>query len=139
MRKLYKQTLTVSLILAILFIFHFNAHAQTFEWIQSQPLDYQYNPEMLNYVVTNDENGNVIYAGMDQFTEYYSDMFGNLFLKKFSNDGQELLNIQINGNGLVEHLESRSDYYFLSGMFKDMISFPDNRHYIPPMIAGSIF
>jgi len=104
--------------------FPYVAQAQTFEWIQSQTLNYQLNPDMLNYVVCNDDSGNIIYAGMDQFTEYYSDMFGDLFLKKFSTDGQELLSLQIIGDGLVEHLESKNNYYFLLGKFKDTISFP---------------
>jgi hypothetical protein len=52
---------------------------------------------MLSYAVSTDEQGDVTYAGMDEFTEYYSEMFGTLFMKKYSPTGTEIFNVTVDG------------------------------------------
>ncbi len=100
------------------------ATAQEFEWIRSQPINYSYNPDMPNYTVATDEYGDVIYAGMDNFNLNYAGMYGDLFLKKFIANGDEILVKQIIGSGLVDHLAAKNGKYYLSGEFKDSLYFP---------------
>ncbi len=99
------------------------SNSQTFEWINSQPIDYPYNPDMLNYVVTSDDNSDVIYAGMDIFHQYSGGMYGKLFLKKYSTESEKIFVKQITGNGLVDHLVAKNGKYYLSGEFKDSLYF----------------
>ena len=99
------------------------SNSQTFEWIKSQPIDYSYNPDMLNYVVDTDSDGDIIYAGLETFYSYYGGMYGNLFLKKYSAGGDELFVKQITGGGMVDHLVAKNGKYYLSGEFKDSLYF----------------
>ena len=78
---------------------------------------------MLNYTVATDYDGNIACAGMDSFNTYSGGMYGDLFLKKYSADGEELFATQISGNGLVDHLEAKNGKYYLSGEFKDSLYF----------------
>jgi len=123
MKKKYYQILKLFSFVLIINLIPAESHSQTFEWIRSQSVNYNHNPDMLNYVVAVDEESDVIYSGMDNYTLYYSQMFGDLFLKKYTSDGDEIFNIQIEGNGIVEQLEARDGKYYLTGKFKDSLYF----------------
>lgn len=115
------------LVLLTLFMFKMGwkiGQSQTFEWIHSQSFNYTYNPDMVQYTVASDHDGNIVYAGMDYFNTYYSEMYGTLFLKKYTPEGEALFVKEILGNAMVDHLMSGSDNdYFLTGQFRDSIHF----------------
>lgn len=79
---------------------------------------------MLSYVVTADNSGHIIYSGLDTFTVNYSGMYGNLFFWKYDAAGTEIYNISIGGNAIVESIVAGNNNYFLTGKFKDVVSFP---------------
>jgi len=132
--KNYTFTQLVKPFLVLVFVqFLSITQAQTFEWIKSQPINYEYNPDMLNYAVANDEEGNVYHAGMKNFTLYYSSMFGDVFINKYNTSGDNLLSVEITGNAMVKHLEAAKGKLILTGVFKGDLIFPGQQY----LYAGS--
>jgi hypothetical protein len=120
----------------LLFLFivgSFAVNGQTFEWIKSQQINYEYNPDMLNYVVATDEDGNVFHAGMKNFTINYSNMLGDVFINKYNTSGNNLFSVEITGNALVKHLEAANGQLILTGIFKGNLVFPGQQI----LLAGS--
>jgi|GEM_PF-1333049 len=124
MKKLNTAFALTILITVILSLQSIVSNSQTFEWITSHAINYSYNPDMLKYAVATEDNGDIIYSGMDNFNLNYSGMYGDLFLRKYSAYGVELFVKQISGNGMVDHLVAKNGKYYLSGEFKDSLYFP---------------
>jgi hypothetical protein len=123
MKKQYNSQIFALLAMILFSIQPLISNSQTFEWIRSQPINYNYNPDMINNTVDTDSNGDIIYAGLKTFLSIYDGMYGELFLKKYSAGGDEFFDKQISGRGMVDHLVAKSGKYYLCGEFKDSIYF----------------
>lgn len=65
--------------------------AQSFEWIKPYPIEYNYNPELVNICVSTDNSNNVYWGGMFMFHENFaSTAYGDLSIIKHDNDGNEI-------------------------------------------------
>jgi len=66
-------------------------YAQTFEWINPYPVNFNYNPDFLNYAVSADNSNNVYWAGMFMFHENYGNTaYGDMVIRKHDAMGNQI-------------------------------------------------
>jgi hypothetical protein len=109
MKKLY-------FLFAGLCLFFATTTAQTFEWLKTVPIDYEYNPDMIKYSTTTDQNGDVYFFGLKEFSLFYNEAMGSLFLKKYNSAGDLLWDKTITGEAETKGIYSdNSGGIFLYG------------------------
>jgi len=82
-----------------------NAQTQTFEWLKTHSLDYEYNTDYLSAATSADQDGNVYFFGLNTFSQNYGIYtYGSLFLRKYNSDGELLFEKIIEGEGTVSGL-----------------------------------
>jgi hypothetical protein len=89
--KRFYMTVTLSLLTTIFSV------AQTFEWLRTVPIDYEYNPDMIRYSAVSDQQGNVYFFGLEEFETFYNEAMGSQFIKKFNAGGETLWQRTISG------------------------------------------
>jgi hypothetical protein len=89
--KRFYMTVTLSLLTTIFSV------AQTFEWLRTVPIDYEYNPDMIRYSAVSDQQGNVYFFGLEEFETFYNEALGSQFIKKFNAGGEILWQRTISG------------------------------------------
>lgn len=101
-----------------------NLNAQTFEWLRTQEVDYEYNPASIDYTVCTDNENNVYFFGMKEHLTFYNFSMGHQFIKKYSSDG--VLNWEKFITGEAHALAILADAaggIYLAGNFITMIDF----------------
>ncbi|MFN8275404.1 MAG: T9SS type A sorting domain-containing protein [Flavobacteriaceae bacterium] len=75
--------------------------AQTFEWVKSPAINFNANPDMIGYVTATDHDNDVYLCGFVDNNYIYTDIFGDLFLKKYDSAGNLLWDKSFSGKGQV--------------------------------------
>lgn len=83
--------------------------SQSFEWIKGRDIGYEMNPGMLSYSVTASADGSIWQGGMKDFTEFYTEAMGDLFLARYSANGNLLQEYEITGSASLQGLEGDSE------------------------------
>lgn len=87
------------LILSLICLSGLLSQAQTFQWLQTPPINYELNPDMIGYVNTIDSSGNIYFAGYkDNHYNYGADMMGDVMYNKYDTTGQLLFSKTFTGN-----------------------------------------
>lgn len=81
---------------ALFFVFSI-AQAQHFEWVQTFPITFNLNPSMIDYPSDVDVNNNLVLCGFKDTPVAYTDIFGNLELRKYTSTGELLFSKTISG------------------------------------------
>lgn len=108
-----------------LIILSANVRAQTFEWLRANSIDYTLNPDYLYSTVAADQDNNVYFFGPETFSMVYGiAAFGNLFIQKYSNNGDLLYVKTISGDGSVTGIVTDPDgYVYLYGKYISTLDF----------------
>jgi hypothetical protein len=77
------------------------AEAQTFNWLRTVNVDYEYNPEMISYNTCANPQGGCYFYGIQEHISFYNRSMGVLFLKKYSQDGTESWSRTIGGESEI--------------------------------------
>lgn len=86
-----------------------NLSSQSFEWIQGRDINYEMNPDMLNYSVATSADGTIWHGGMKNFVEFYNEAMGDQFLAQYSSNGNLLHEYEITGSALLNDLGTDSE------------------------------
>ena len=78
------------------------AQAQNFEWLETIDIDFDLNPDMINYSTATDVQGNIYMAGIkDNISFNCVDLMGGLILNKYNATGALMYSKQFTGTGAV--------------------------------------
>jgi hypothetical protein len=117
MKKLY------TLLFAMLFVSPM-LKAQTFNWLQTVDIDYEYNPGMIQYNTCANPQGGCYFYGMQDHISFYNESMGVLFLKKIAADGNEGWSRLISGQSCVKGMVcSESGDVYISGQMLENADF----------------
>jgi WD40 repeat protein len=99
--------------------------AQTFEWGVAEEIEFDLNPEFLNYSVATDTSGCVYYAGLKTYAASFgSNAFGESFFAKYDPDGSQLLHKLIAGQTVITNLDSdHQNNIIMTGMMRSNVAF----------------
>jgi len=132
MKKLY----TLSLLL-----FTFGAlQAQTFEWLATPAITFGANPEGIGYPTATDQEGNTFVCGFKDNATPYTDIFGNLWLLKYSASGQLLFSKTINGtvNAYKMTIDTAGNCYivasYVDAIHFDFLNLTTNLQGVKPLL-----
>lgn len=105
-----KTQFYISLLGLILFINPIHLHAQNFVWGTSQEIEFDFNPELLNYVTTVNAAGDVYYAGLKTYSNNYnSEAYGDNFFAKYDRFGDQKFFKIFSGDCIVKNITSDLD------------------------------
>ncbi len=93
MKKLY--------ILILALQFSLSGYSQTFEWLKTVPIDYEFNPGSISYTTCTDSDGNIYFFGLQEHLIFYNQAMGTQFLKKYNPDGSLEWEKTISGEALA--------------------------------------
>jgi len=102
-------------------------HAQNFVWGTSQEIEYDFNPELLNYVTTVNPAGDVYYAGLKTFSNNFnSEAYGDNFFAKYDRFGEQKFFKIFSGDCIVKNITSDLDnnIYVVGSMRSDVTFSP---------------
>lgn len=74
---------------------------QTFEWLRTAEINYEYNPDMIQYSTDSDSDGNVYFFGLEHFELFYNEAMGSQFVKKYNAGGDLLWSKSVSGEALA--------------------------------------
>ncbi len=117
-----------SLLTALLFaawLWPFAAQAQTFEWAVAEDIEFELNPEFLNYSVTTDGWGYVYYAGLKTYAATFgSNAFGESFFVKYDANGSQMFHKLMAGQSIIANLASdHQNNIVMTGMMRTDVVF----------------
>ncbi|MBA4153514.1 T9SS type A sorting domain-containing protein [Flavobacterium sp.] len=92
----------------LLFMCSLVSSAQSFEWIQTPPINFNSSPSLIGYTTTCDAFGNIYVTGFSNNSYNYTDIFGDLFYNKYSVSGELLFSKTFTGKGQVYAIQSDS-------------------------------
>lgn len=113
--KKIKQTRLVFIMLKGYLLFYMlvlpiTNFAQSFEWVNPYPVNYQYNNDFLNYWVSVDNNNQVFWGGMFMFHENYANAaYGDLNIRKIDAGGNEVFAFYAYGQGNITYMKHDYD------------------------------
>jgi len=102
-------------------------HAQNFVWGTSQEIEFDFNPELLNYVSTVNAAGDVYYSGLKSFSNNYnSEAYGDNFFAKYDRFGEQKFFKIFSGDCIVKNITSDLDnnIYVVGGLRSDVTFSP---------------
>jgi len=85
-----------------------STYAQSFEWIQTPPINFNSSPSLIGYPTACDSFGNIYVAGFENNSYNYTDIFGDVFYNKYDAFGQLLFSKTFTGKGQVYAIETDS-------------------------------
>ena len=92
----------ILLVLSFLILsFHFT-QSQSFSWLDTVVVDYEYNPGMIQYNTCANPQGGCYFYGIQEHISFYNESMGVLFLKKYSQDGTENWSRLIGGESEIK-------------------------------------
>lgn len=95
--------------LTLLLLFAMAANAQTFEWLKSQQIEFNSNPEMIGYATACDPMGNVYTTGFKQNPFNYESIMGDIFYNKYNSAGELQFSKTFSGNATVYNAVSDTE------------------------------
>lgn len=100
--------------------------SQTFEWVRTAQIDYEYNPGMLQYTSCTDTEGNIYFFGLQEHLIFYNQAMGNQFLRKYNPQGELMWEKIITGEGLASGIYcDNNNGIYLFGQLHTNLSFWD--------------
>ena len=123
-----------------LFLFSITITSQTFDWVQTPSINFNSSPSLIGYNTTCDINGNVYCAGYLDNSYNYTEIFGDLFYKKYDSTGQELFSKNISGKVQVYDIkpDSQGNIYlavaYLQSMSIDNTIISTNNQGVQPVL-----
>jgi len=101
-------------------------NSQNFEWLQTPPISFSMNPDMIAYSTACDPGGNVYLTGFKDGAYPYTDILGNLYFNKYSSNGSLLFSKTISGKAFAYNMISDSDGSIIIALgFLDTITLDD--------------
>lgn len=82
------------------------AFSQQFQWLQIPDVAMPYNPELVGYANTTDNQGNLWVSGFNSAPFIYNTIMGNVFLKKYNSEGNELTSTTLTGRAQVHRIKA---------------------------------
>lgn len=127
-----KQTLAqlkfCFIILGFIALFNpMHAVAQNFAWGTSQEIDFDLNPELLNYVTTANHAGDVYYGGLKTYAENLSGQaYGDNFFAKYDPYGEQKFYKVFTGHCILKNMCSdlENNIYVVGMMTSDVTFSP---------------
>lgn len=111
-------------VLLLLFVGSTQSQIQsTYEWLQVQPIDFQWNYELIGYATVLDNQGNVYLAGYkENGIPYGVYVLGDVFLNKYDSNGQLLFTTDLGGEGAIVNLktDSSGNVLLLMGFLEEL-------------------
>jgi hypothetical protein len=108
-------------LLAVAVLLFSAAESQSFEWVNTVPVDYEYNPSMIQYTTCADPQGGVYFFGIQEHVMFYNQSMGSLFLKKYNEAGELQWSRTMTGESMAAGIASNGNDVFLYGqMYADM-------------------
>ncbi|MFH1119491.1 MAG: T9SS type A sorting domain-containing protein [Bacteroidota bacterium] len=109
-------------LLFLSFIINVSAFSQTFEWLRTSPLDYEYNPGMLQNSCCVDHDGNSYFFGLQELITLYNYAMGSHFIHKYDPQGNLLWSRSIEGAALADGIacDSDGDVYIFGRMYSGL-------------------
>ncbi|MHC1776084.1 MAG: hypothetical protein AB9834_11795 [Lentimicrobium sp.] len=104
-----KPFLHLIFLLIFSLIFSVSAFAQTFEWVRTAPIDYEYNPGMLQNSCCVDHDGNIYFFGLQELIAFYNYAMGSQFIRKYDPQGNLLWSRIIEGEALADGIACDSE------------------------------
>lgn len=89
-------------------IFLHQLQAQTFEWVKAPQINFNANPDMIGYVTAVDAERNIYLSGFADNRYIYTDIFGDLFFKKYNDQGELLWEKTFTGKGQIYKITTDS-------------------------------
>jgi hypothetical protein len=84
------------------------------------------NPDMLSYSVATSADGTIWHGGMKNFTEFYHEAMGNLFLAQYNSNGNLLHEYEITGSAALNSMVTDSEgNLFVTGQTVNTLHFWD--------------
>jgi Secretion system C-terminal sorting domain len=101
-----------------------NSFSQNFQWVNFPNITYSFNPSLIGYTTTCDNSGNVYVVGFKDNYFSSSDVYGNLFYRKYDSNGQLLFDKTIGGKVRVFNMTSDNvGNIYVSASFKSLLTF----------------
>lgn len=118
-----KNKISIALLsFIILSSFSFNLNAQSFQWVNHQTHNFQFNPDITSFVTASDAQGNSLLASIYNFRILFTGYYGDVSLKKFDPSGALLFNKILYGKIVIDRLQTdNSGNIFISGSFLDTL------------------
>ena len=102
------------------------AYPQSFEWIKGRDINYEMNPEMINYNVSASADGTIWYGGLKTFNQVYSAAMGDLFLSRYDAGGNLLQDYEISGSAQIVNIETDAyGFVYITGQYLSDLHFWD--------------
>ncbi len=113
-----KRTFTLAFILSFIYL---QVNAQTFDWLRSAQIEYDWNPGMISYNTAANPQGGCYFYGVGEHISFYNESMGVLFLKKYDQDGAETWSRSISGESCVKGMVSddNGDVYISGQILTD--------------------
>ena len=110
------------LFLPVLFFITFFSKAQSFEWLQTVDVEYEFNPEMIRYSTCADPQGGSYLFGIQEHVAFYNQSMGPLFLKRYNQQGEETWSRTMTGQSSAQGVFSsdNGDVYIIGEMYTDL-------------------
>lgn len=83
--------------------------SQSFEWVKTPEIDYQFSADMMGYNTVCDPEGNIYLAGYKDNALSYSDIFGTVMYNKYDGSGMLLFSKTFTGDGNCYALHSDTE------------------------------
>jgi hypothetical protein len=97
---------------------------QTFEWLKTAEINYEFNPGMIQYTTCTDSEGNIYFFGLKEFLITYNQAMGHQFLNKYNPEGELIWEKTITGEALASGIYSdNAGGVYLYGQMLNDISF----------------
>lgn len=116
-----------ALLIIACIIYAGNANSQNFVWGTSQEIDFEYNPELLNYVTEVNAAGDVYYGGLKTYAENLSGQaYGDNFFAKYDKYGEQKFYKIFAGNCILKNISSdlENNIYLVGMMTSDLTFSP---------------
>ena len=110
--------------LLFLLTYFFNAHAQSFQWINSNPLNYNLNPTYMEFTLDYDHlNDRVVYSRLDSFSMTYDQtVLGKYIVEYLDTNGVMLWQFMLGQNACVKKLiTDHAGNTIISGQFQQTL------------------
>jgi hypothetical protein len=96
-------------------------NSQTFDWLKTLEIDYEFNPGMIHFNTCANPQGGSYFYGMQEHVSFYNESMGVLFLKKITADGEDEWSRSISGQSCVKGMvcDENGDVYISGQMLED--------------------
>ncbi|MGV9003905.1 T9SS type A sorting domain-containing protein [Flavobacterium sp.] len=97
-----------NLLASLLLLFTLVVHSQSFQWVQTVPITFTANSQLISYSVTADPSGSVYMAGYKADSYPYGIIFGTQYYNKYDSNGNLLFSNEITGHVTIYNMTTDS-------------------------------